>query len=329
MPRQLPPGSGGEVLVNELGETHDTSVEPQVLTASGEPVLGSVVIPCLNSAGTIGATLGALKTQSIASRLEVIVVDNGSADESVSIARAMGACVLVSKAPGSAAARNLGVSHCTANMVLSLDADCVPSDGLWAERHIVALTTSAPEVLGTAGATVPMPHPDRWSQRADVTPQPAWSATGDPLYAVAGNACYRREILLYLGGFPPAGADDAALGAVARQRGFCFTWVPEARVLHRNPRGWLAYLRQMTKVGYYAAELSPPPKHRSSFYLSQCRRLASALRPLRRGELRESAAIVLKTIGQVRGARSAWTQGNALNAAGASIRESDTLPADP
>ena len=273
------------------------------------PIRGSVVIPCLNAAGMIGRTLAALMTQSMAPSLEVIVVDNGSTDESVLIAAEMGARVLVSKTPGSAAARNLGVAHCLGDFVLSLDADCIPCDNQWAERHIAALAASGPEVLGTAGRTMPIANTDRWSQRSDVTPHPGWSVNGDPLYAVAGNACYRRATLVFLGGFPPMAADDAALGMIARQSGFRFVWVPEACVLHHNPCGWVGYMRQMTKVGYYAAELSAPPRRRRSFYAAQGRRLASVLRPLARGDFRESFAILLKIVAQAHGARLAW--GNA------------------
>jgi hypothetical protein len=281
------------------------------------PILGSVVIPCLNAADVIGRTLEALKAQSIASNLEVIVVDNGSSDDSVAIARGMGAHVLLSATRGSAAARNLGVACGRANLVLSLDADCVPFDDLWAQKHVEVLTACPPEVLATAGRTVPFPHPDPWSQRTDVTPQPAWSPSGEPLYAVAGNACYRRATLQSLGGFPPTAADDAALGMVARRRGFRFLWAPEACVLHRNPCGWSGYLQQMTKVGYYAAELAHPPSNRMSPHIRQCRSLLSASRPLLGGELRESLSVVLKTIGQTRGARHAWSEAKALETAGA------------
>jgi glycosyltransferase involved in cell wall biosynthesis len=287
-----------------------------------EALIASVVIPCRNSATTIGAVLAALGAQSIAGGMEVIVIDDGSTDGSPVIARDMRAQVFASSTPGSGVARNFGIAQCTAELVLSLDADCVPSDRHWAARHVEALRASPPHVIGTAGRTIPVPGADRWSQRTDATPHPAWSADGDPLYAVAGNACYRREDLLTLGGFPPLGADDAAMGMVARGHGYGFVWVPDACVLHHNPRGWSGYLRQMTKVGHYAAELDGEvPRHRA-VYLDQARHLASALRPLVRGELRECSAIVLRTVGQVIGARRAWAEAVALSTPGARWRAS-------
>jgi Glycosyl transferase family 2 len=276
----------------------------------------AVVVPCLNAARCIGSVLDAIAQQTIAHDAEVIVVDNGSTDRSTEIAQLMGARVLVCLTRGSAAARNYGIYHCSATTVLSLDADCTPAEDSWMEMHVEALMSSGPDVLGTGGPTIAAPGSDRWSQRLDVTPQPRWSEDGTPLYAVAGNACYRRDVLLDLGGFPPVGADDAALGMVARRAGLRFGWAPEAGVFHRNPVGWRGYFRQMRKIGRYTAELAEAPP-RGSYYHSQCRRLASTVRPLARGEFDETKATLLKTIGQAVGSREAWRDARKLGTPGA------------
>ncbi len=55
----------------------------------------SVVIPTLNEARSIGATLDAISQ--LSRRVEVIVVDGGSDDETREIARAHGAKVIASE----------------------------------------------------------------------------------------------------------------------------------------------------------------------------------------------------------------------------------------
>jgi hypothetical protein len=165
--------------------------------------------------------------------------------------------------------------------------------------------------LATAGRTLPAPSDDRWARRADITPHPAFK-NGDALYAVTGNACFRTEPLRELGGFPSLGADDAALGLIARERGYRFVWTPEAVVHHRNPVGWRGYARQMRKIGAYAIEMGGVPRSRIGFWLGQGRWLPSLGRHLvaRRGH--DALALVLAVGGKALGARDAWRRGRTL-----------------
>jgi cellulose synthase/poly-beta-1,6-N-acetylglucosamine synthase-like glycosyltransferase len=127
-----------------------------------------------------------------------------------------------------------------------------------------------------------------------------------PLYAVAGNACYRTEQLRQLGGFPVYGADDAALGIVARAHGLRFAWAPDAVVRHANPIGWRGYAGQMRKVGRYSAELSGPPARWDAWWLERGRHLAGALRPLLAGDVMAAVCGVTASVSQTAGARDAW-----------------------
>jgi glycosyltransferase involved in cell wall biosynthesis len=268
--------------------------------------IASVVIPCLNAGNSLATVLLALADQSIASEIEVIVVDNGSSDQSREIARRHGAQVLTCQKLGIAPARNTGLAASAGGLLLSLDADCVPADDRWAERHVLALRESPTGVLGTAGQTVPSFDGDRWSQRTDVTPHPAWGIDGELLYAVGGNACFHAQELQRLGGFPSFGVDDAALGQVARSAGYGFAWVPDARVMHRNPHGWWGYARQMAKVGRYSGGLAGRPESLRQFYLREMRRLASSGKLLMKGEVFEAAAVATKAIAQTAGAQYVW-----------------------
>ena len=83
----------------------------------------SVVIPALNAARRIGATLAALDGAG-----EVVVVDGGSADATVALARAAGARVL--DAPrGRGGQLAAGVSVARHPWLLLLHADTVPAPG--------------------------------------------------------------------------------------------------------------------------------------------------------------------------------------------------------
>lgn len=89
----------------------------------------TVVIPALNEADRIGACLQALTRQDYKGKLEIIVVDNGSADRTVDIASSYGVKVLSEKTPGVVMARVKGFSKVRGDVILSTDADTiVPED---------------------------------------------------------------------------------------------------------------------------------------------------------------------------------------------------------
>jgi glycosyltransferase involved in cell wall biosynthesis len=273
--------------------------------------IATVVIPCLNAATTLRPVLEALNGQEIRHQLEVVVVDNGSADDTVRIASSLADRVLVESRPGSYAARNRGLSECDTEFIFSVDSDCRPRSSSWAERHLAALQAAPPDVLATAAPLLPEPSVDWWSQRADVTPQPGVDADGTVIYPVGGNRCSRTDLLRTLGGFPAFGADDAALGRRALRAGLRFIWVPDATAYHRNPSGLRGYHRQMRKAAQYATELDGPVPPRSVHGWAMRRITRATLgvgKRVLRGQLREGLAFAVKVDAQIRGAMDIWAE---------------------
>lgn len=89
------------------------------------PSLVSIIIPCKNAAPWLADTIGSCLSQTW-SAIEVIVVDNGSTDETLAIAQAMeGPKVRVVRCgkKGAAAARNAGLALARGDFVQFLDAD--------------------------------------------------------------------------------------------------------------------------------------------------------------------------------------------------------------
>ncbi|MBA8795032.1 glycosyltransferase involved in cell wall biosynthesis [Friedmanniella endophytica] len=100
-----------------------------------EPALVSVVIPARDEAATLAATLASVAAQRYAGPVEVIVVDNASADATASIARDAGARVVAEPRPGVCRARQTGVEAARGAIVVSTDADTVhPPD--WLSRLV-------------------------------------------------------------------------------------------------------------------------------------------------------------------------------------------------
>lgn len=109
--------------------------------ARDEPPRVSVVIPVLDDAAALRRCLARLAAQS-APPFEVIVVDNGSSDDSASVARDAGARVLVEPVRGIPAAASRGYDAAHGDVIARCDADTVPPAD-WIERIRAAFAADA------------------------------------------------------------------------------------------------------------------------------------------------------------------------------------------
>lgn len=103
-----------------------------------QPLL-SVALITHNEEKNLGRTLASVRWAD-----EIIVVDSGSTDHTVDIARSFGATVIERSWPGFAAQKNFALAQCTGTWVLSLDADEELSPEL--QRQIRTLLASQPVV---------------------------------------------------------------------------------------------------------------------------------------------------------------------------------------
>jgi glycosyltransferase involved in cell wall biosynthesis len=113
-----------------------------------QPVM-SVVLCSHNGAGGVERCLQALREQTISGQLELIVVDDGSADNTAAVASSCGARVVSHPVNrGLSAARNSGIAASGAPIVAFLDDDCVPYPD-WAERLLAGYVDDV--VVGVGG----------------------------------------------------------------------------------------------------------------------------------------------------------------------------------
>lgn len=108
--------------------------------------LFSVVIPAYNAARTLEATVRSAANQTVRD-LEIVIVDDGSRDDTLAVARAIAeprVRVLTQPNGGAAAARNTGIEAATGKYVALLDAD-----DLW----VPAKLERQLEVLESGGST--------------------------------------------------------------------------------------------------------------------------------------------------------------------------------
>jgi glycosyltransferase involved in cell wall biosynthesis len=122
----------------------------------------SVVIPVRDDEELLARCLMALHRQTRRAD-EVIVVDNASTDASAAVASSEGARVVDCAEIGIPAAAAAGYDAATGDLILRLDADCVPPPD-WAHRAEALFSRSPDLTAATGGARfVDGPRPLRWT----------------------------------------------------------------------------------------------------------------------------------------------------------------------
>jgi glycosyltransferase involved in cell wall biosynthesis len=225
----------------------------------------SVVVPAFNSARTLRHTLEALGRQRFDESYEVIVVDDGSTDETPQLAASAGRNVIVvrQRNRGAAVARNRGAAESRAPLLAFTDADCVP-DPDWLREGVAGLA----DADLVQGAVSPDPT---------VTPMPfdrtLWVERESGLYEAA-NLFVRRELFERLGGFErlvdapgrPLG-EDVWFGWRARRAGARTSYRGSAVVHHAvTRRRATEYIRERRRRAQFAPLARKVPELRDKFF---------------------------------------------------------------
>src|SRR5262249_24032211 len=104
----------------------------------------SVVIITHNEEANIGRTLDSVQPLVSDGKGEVIVVDSGSTDRTVEIAKSFGAKVFVEEWKGYAAQKNSAIDKAQGNWILSLDADESLESGTASTIHLLMSKPDGP-----------------------------------------------------------------------------------------------------------------------------------------------------------------------------------------
>lgn len=245
----------------------------------------SVVLCSYNGAAGVDRCLNALTAQTIYSRLEIIVVDDGSTDDTSMVAKRHGVIIIrhvINR--GLAAARNSGVQAASAPIVAFLDDDCEP-ETQWAEGIYFGYRE---DVIGVGGTILASGRPgfmlgylernnplrpleldlvksDAILYRFYLYLKRQWTQSGrydrrDVYSLVGANMSFRREALLDVGGFDERfcfGAEEVDLckrlaQAFPSRR---LVFLPDARVVHYFETSLRDTLRRSLGYGRGSARL--------------------------------------------------------------------------
>ncbi len=205
----------------------------------------SVVIPARNASATLGRAIESVLAQTFPPH-EIIVVDDGSSDDSATIARAYPSVEVITlrDGRGAAAARNAGVRAAQGEWIAFLDADdeWLPEKlGKQAARIEPgqSMIFCASEEFGPDGTSLG----DTFRGRAVCFTADAWKALLKTNFVATPTVMVPRALLLQLGGFDeklPLGEDQDMWIRLALSGRLAY--VPERLVrVHVQPKSLSAF----------------------------------------------------------------------------------------
>jgi glycosyltransferase involved in cell wall biosynthesis len=219
------------------------------------PVEASIIIPTFNGSSRIGNCLDALLEQTAGRDVEIIVVNDGSTDDTVDVIGRYSTVVLINQSnAGPASARNRGAMESKGKILLFTDDDCIAAPH-WLNSMLEPF--GDPAVVGAKGVYrtqqksliarfVQIEYEDRYR---------LMSAADSIDFIDTYSAAFRRERFLEMNGydtsFPVACAEDAELSYRMSNFGWKMKFAPTAIVYHTHPNTLLAYVKKKYKFAFW------------------------------------------------------------------------------
>ncbi|MFT5467079.1 MAG: cellulose synthase/poly-beta-1,6-N-acetylglucosamine synthase-like glycosyltransferase [Verrucomicrobiales bacterium] len=243
------------------GLTTGVSASTAMMVSSMDefPPRFSVVIPVRNGENVIGACLKALAAQSVGAELyEVIVVNDKSTDETVSVVGDFAVKLVEGEGRGPAAARNLGAKQARGEILLFTDADCEPKPD-WIEKLTEPLDD--PEISGTRGL-YDCKQPEWTARFAQLEYEQKYQILAKDEFVDfvdTSSAAYRKSVFDEFGGFcdefGAAAAEDTDFSYQLARAGHKLVFCPDAFVFHQHPAQLSTYLSRKYKNAVWRSVL--------------------------------------------------------------------------
>jgi glycosyltransferase involved in cell wall biosynthesis len=197
----------------------------------------SVIIPAYNAARFLPSALESVLSQDHPS-FEVIVVDDGSTDDTAAVLRPFAQRARIFHQPnnGVCAARNRGLAEAGGELVAFLDADDLFLPGkltaqaaVFHRRRGLAMVQSGWQLVDAAGRYIRDIEPWRWARRLDLESWLLWK----PVFP--GAMMFHRDVVRSAGGFDETlrQAEDVDLVLRISAAGGTAAWLRQPTVQYR------------------------------------------------------------------------------------------------
>lgn len=224
----------------------------------------SIVIPAYNEEACIGNCINAIRCGSVAP-YEIIVADGFSEDCTVEIAKKHGCKVVMNQRRHAAGGRNAGIKAARGDVIVFIDADCVPAND-WLEEIVKAFETEDIDGLGTY--IEPAPTSNRYEQFwGRLSLQIMMSYGNTPYYVtektlntafITASCAYKRRLLYKIKGFSnyfANNAEDIDLCWRALDAGAKLKYVPSAKIIAHSPQNLKGICKKSFRNGISSSKL--------------------------------------------------------------------------
>ncbi|HMN10847.1 MAG TPA: sugar transferase [Bellilinea sp.] len=218
----------------------------------------TVIVPVYNSKAYVVRCLTALQNQNYPrDDYEVIVVDDGSSDDTVAYVRSFEGiqCLPISHG-GPSVARNAGAKAAKGEILAFTDSDCAPLPGWLSE---ITAPFVDPQVIGTKGV-----YCSNQTEAAAKFVQLEYQYKYERMARLESidfidtySAAYRKDIFLENGGFDETftlpSVEDQEFSFRLSQKGYLMKFAPGAVVEHKHDRTLGEYWHRKFGIGYWKA----------------------------------------------------------------------------
>jgi rhamnosyltransferase len=202
----------------------------------------SVALPVLNGGPLLDEVLAAVRTQRVDDQVELVVVDSGSTDGSVDLARRHGATVIaIDRSEFShGGTRDLLMRSTRGDRVAFLTQDAVPAHDGWLTA-LVRGFDRAGDVALVYGPYVPRPDAPHWVRRelteffgSEPRVDRGAHRFGDATFYSDANGCILRSVYERVPFRHVSYAEDQLLAADMLAAGYAKAYEPDAAVVHSH-----------------------------------------------------------------------------------------------
>lgn len=218
----------------------------------------SIIIPVMNRAGELRRCLASLDQLAYPrEKLRVIVVDDGSSDDSPQVAKQFGALLVPSGGTGRgpAAARNMGASVASGEILAFIDSDCTASKEWLGELIPVFNNPALAAVGGQVDGMRTESAVDRYeavmSSLSLGSRERIGSSGSDTFYLPSCNLLVRRSAFKGAGGFKDGMhvGEDVDLTWRLRDKGWTICYLPAGNVLHEHRSSLRSFMSRRFDYG--------------------------------------------------------------------------------
>jgi len=244
------------------------STLPRVPKLASWPTV-SILVPARNAGDSVRKTVENLLQLAYPSRPEVMVIDNGSSDDTAALARRAGAHVVSEPVVGKAFALNTGLRLAKGEIVVIVDSDSYPEEEallksvpLFSDSKVAAVTSKIFVLMpsGLLGRLQQLEYAMiAWVRRMSEYIQ--------GIYATPGPfALYRRAVLLKVGGFDARNmTEDIEIAWRLLDKGWKIVMSP-AVAFTSVPEKWSRWWRQ--RIRWNVGGIQCSIKYRSAMFRS-------------------------------------------------------------